>query len=333
MASVAHLHATRLFHRIATVSTDSHSHSPTRRAIAGFVRLRRYFGGFAPNTRATLWMLFSFCFFTVETIGTRMIGAELPIMQLVLVRSGAQFLVLLPFLIRAGPSVFRTEHIGLHAVRGLLTIGGLATYFYSYTHLPLASATSIGFARNLFIVAFAAIVLGEVVRWRRWTATLVGLVGVIVIMRPGIEEVSPAYLVAVIGAAFGAAITLATRALATREAPIQIMAYIAVFTTLGSLVPGILVWQNPTAWQALWLVVIGFIGPMGQYVAIRSFRLGEASALAAVDYARLLFAVAAGYLVFAELPDRYTILGAAIIIISTLYITIREARLARERRT
>ncbi len=111
------------------------------------------------------------------------------------------------------------------------------------------------------------------------------------------------------------------------------MAYIAVFTTLGSLVPGVLVWQNPTAWQALWLVIIGFIGPMGQYVAIRSFRLGEASALAAVDYARLLFAVAAGYFVFAELPDRYTVLGAAIIIISTLYITIREARLARERRT
>ncbi len=104
-------------------------------------------------------------------------------------------------------------------------------------------------------------------------------------------------------------------------------------TTLGSLVPGLLVWQTPTAWQTLWLVVIGFIGPMGQYVAIRSFRLGEASALAPVDYARLLFAVAAGYFVFAELPDRYTVLGAAIIVISTLYITIREARLAREGRT
>lgn len=111
------------------------------------------------------------------------------------------------------------------------------------------------------------------------------------------------------------------------------MAYIALFTTLGSLVPGILAWQTPTAWQALWLVVIGFFGPVGQYVAIRAFRLGEASAMAPVDYARLIFAVGAGFLVFGELPDRWTVLGAAIIVSSTLYITIREARLARAARS
>jgi len=278
-------------------------------------------------------MLFSFCFFTFEMIGTRMIGAEVPTAQIVLVRSAAQLLLLLPFLVRAGPVVFRTDHIGLHALRGVLTVGGLFTYFYSYGHLPLASAVSISFARNLFIVAMAAIVLGEIVRWRRWTATIVGLIGVLVIMRPGAEEFSFAYGVAVVGAATGAAITLATRALATREAPIQIMAYIALFTTLGSLVPGVLAWQTPTAWQALWLLVIGFFGPIGQYVAIRAFRLGEASAMAPVDYARLIFAVGAGFLVFGELPDRYTVIGAAIIVASTLYITVREARLARAARS
>ena len=302
---------------------------PMRRFTAGFVRARRRWRGATQNTRATLWMLFSFCFFTFEMIGTRMIGAEVPTAQIVLVRSAAQLLILLPFLLQAGPGVFRTEHIGLHALRGILSVGGFFAYFYSYGHLPLASAVSISFARNLFIVAMAAIVLGEIVRWRRWTATIVGLLGVLVIMRPGAGDFSFAYGVAVIGAATGAAITLATRALATREAPIQIMAYIAVFTTLGSLVPGVMAWQTPTAWQALWLVVIGTFGPIGQYVAIRAFRLGEASAMAPIDYARLIFAVGAGYFVFAELPDRWTVVGAAIIIASTLYITIREARLAR----
>lgn len=308
------------------------SQPPMRRVTAGYVRARRRWRGCSQNTRATLWMLFSFCFFTFEMIGTRMIGAEVPTAQIVLVRSAAQFVVLLPFLIQAGPGVFRTEHVSLHALRGILSVGGFFCYFYSYGHLPLANAVTLSFARNLFVVALAAIVLGEIVRWRRWSATIVGLIGVLVIMRPGAGAIDFAYGVAVVGAATGAAITLATRALATREAPIQIMAYIALFTTLGSLVPGVLAWQTPTAWQTLWLLVIGFFGPIGQYVAIRAFRLGEASALAPVDYARLLFAVGAGFLVFGELPDRWTVLGATIIVSSTLYITFREARLAKAQR-
>ncbi len=277
-------------------------------------------------------MLLSFGFFTCETIGTRMIGDELPIIQLVFIRSVAQLAILLPFVLRAGSAALRTSHFPLHALRGGLTVVGLYAYFYSYAHLPMASAVSISFARNLFIVAFAAMVLGEIVRWRRWTATIVGLLGVVVVMRPGVGEFSPAYAVAVFGAATGAAITLTTRALATREAPVQIMAYIAIITTLGTLVPGLLAWQMPTAAQALWLLVIGICGPAGQYLSIRAFRLGEASALAPVDYARLLYAVAAGYLIFAELPDRYTVAGAAIIVASTLYITLREAQLARRQR-
>ncbi|MFM8989757.1 MAG: EamA family transporter, partial [Alphaproteobacteria bacterium] len=168
--------------------------------------------------------------------------------------------------------------------------------------------------------------------WRRWSATIVGFVGVVVVMRPGAVEFSPAYLVAVAGAATGASITLTTRALARREAPVQIMAYIALICTASTLLPGILAWEWPDARQAFWLAAIGIFGPAGQYVAIRAFRLGEASALAPVDYARLIFAVAAGYLVFAEVPDAWTVAGAAIIVCSTLYITIREARLARAAR-
>jgi drug/metabolite transporter (DMT)-like permease len=303
-----------------------------RRAIATAARLRRGWRGRAENTRATALMLVAFALFTFETIATRMIGTEMPIAQLVLLRSVAQLAILLPFLMRAGPAVLRTSHPGLHALRGGLTIAGLFAYFYSYAHLPMASAVSISFARNLFIVAFAALVLGEVVRWRRWSATIVGFIGVVVVMRPGAGEFSPAYLVAVAGAATGAAITLTTRALARREAPVQIMAYIAIICTAGTLLPGLLAWEWPDARQACWLAVIGIFGPAGQYVAIRAFRLGEASALAPVDYARLLFAVAAGYLVFAEVPDAWTVAGAAIIVCSTLYITIREARLARAAR-
>lgn len=303
-----------------------------RRMMSRYVRGRRFWRELSPSTRATLWMLLSFCFFTFEMIATRMLGGSVPTAQLVFVRSAAQLVVLVPFILQAGPAAFRTQHLTLHAARGLLSVGGFFAFYYSYAQLPLADAVSISFARNLFIVALAALVLGEIVRWRRWTATIIGLVGVIVIMRPGIETMSPAYVVAVIGAATGAAITLATRALATREAPVQIMTYIAVFTTLGSLVPGVIAWQTPDAWQTFWLFVIGFFGPIGQYIAIRAFRLGEASALAAVDYARLLFAIGAGFLVFSEFPDRYTLLGAGIIIASTLYITYREAVLARQAR-
>lgn len=274
-------------------------------------------------------MMLAFALFTGKSIGTRMVGSEIPTAQLVLVRSVSQLALLAPFLIRAGPGVLRTAHFGLHGLRGTLTVAGLFAYFYSYAHLPLATAVSISFARNLFIVAFAAMVLGEIVRWRRWTATVIGFIGVVVVMRPGVDSLSPAYAVALCGAATGAAITLATRALATRESPLQIMAYIGLFTLVGSVVPGILSWQTPTAWQALWLAAIGLFGPAGQYVSIRAFRLGEASALAPIDYTRLIFAVTAGYLVFAELPDRMTVIGAAIIVGSTLYITLREARLAR----
>jgi drug/metabolite transporter (DMT)-like permease len=307
----------------------------SRRITLRYARTRRTWRGFGDNTKGALLLLLAFVFFTAEVVAMRMVANALPMSQMVLVRSASQLVVVLPLILAAGPSFLRTQHLKLHSLRGMLSVLGYFCYFYSFTHLTIVDATTIGFSRNLFITAFAGLFLAEIVRWRRWSATIIGFLGVLVMMQPGsggtILQLDLSYAIALIGAMTGAAITLATRALATRESPMQIIAYIGIFTTLGSAIPGLYWWVMPNLEQAFWLFVMCAVGVIGQYIAVHAFRLGEASALAPVDYLRLLYAVAAGFLLFNELPGLHTLIGALIIVLSTLYITYREAQLRRQR--
>ena len=222
---------------------------------------------------------------------------------------------------------------GLHLARALAGSFAMMCGFYALTHLPLATATAITFSRPFFLIVLAVLFLGEPVRWRRWSATAVGFAGVIVMLRPGAGEFDPAMLVA-IGQAFAASMVVVfLKRMPPGERHLTVLFYTAAYTTVFTLGPALWVWHEVTGPVLVMAILLGAIGVTSQAAIVRAYRIAEATAVAPFDYARLLFATLFGIVLFTEFPDIWTILGAGIIVASTVYIARREARLGAPPKT
>jgi drug/metabolite transporter (DMT)-like permease len=175
----------------------------------------------------------------------------------------------------------------------------------------------------------AAVVLHEVVRWRRWSATAFGFLGVLVMFRPGHGVLEIAAFAALFGALCVATVRLLIKRLAATEGSLTMLVYLGLISTTVTAVPAAFVWQNPTLVEIALLVLLGCVSSATQIFMIRGYSIGEASALAPFEYARLPFAAFYGFLLFAEIPDLYTMAGALMIVGATLYIARREHVLSK----
>lgn len=280
------------------------------------------------NTRGAVWVLIACFGFTIMATMAKALGQRLDSFQVAFFRCIFGFLFLLPFLIRAGGvTALRTGVPHLHGARALTGVVAMMCGFYAITHLPLATATAITFTKPFFMIVLAVLFLGEAVRWRRWSATAVGFVGVLIIVRPGTGMFEPAMLVAVLQAlAIACSVTLVKK-IPIREPHVTVLFYTAIVSTVVTAVPAALVWQSPSGEDWLLAVLIGGVGVASQACVVRGYRIGEATAMAPFDYSRLLFATGFGFVFFLEVPDLPTFVGAGVIIASTVYIARREARL------
>ena len=286
----------------------------------------------APNVRGALWLVLAgFVLISMNSL-VKSIGARLPAAEMLFFRGAFGSLFLLPLLLWFGWRSVATQHPWMHLLRTSFGTASMFGVFYAVTHLPLADATAILFSSPLFATVFAALILRETVGWRRATATAVGFCGVLVMMRPGADAAEPAAFVAIAAALLTGALAIIIRRLSGKDSPYVIIFW---FTTAGSLIAlpaALAVWVTPLPGDWPLLVVIGLLGLIGQTAFTFAFSTGESSAVAPFDYVRLIFAGLFGYLFFAELPDLWSLTGAAIIMASTFYIMRREARLARARR-
>ncbi len=281
------------------------------------------------NVRGALWMLAAVSVFSTMDAVIKLLGQSLDSFQIALFRCVFGGIAILPFALRGGFGALRTRRPGGHLARALIGYTAMVFGFYAVTQLPLADATALSFTRPLFMIVLAVLFLGEQVRWRRWSATAVGFLGVLVMARPGEADIDIATLSAIAASLFVAGVGVMLKRLAATERPETIIFYFTVISSLLALGPAIYVWRTPTPLEFFGLAAIGALGSLGQYFTIRSYRIAEATAVDPVDYARLLLAAAFGFLLFREVPDRWSLMGALIIIASTLYITRREARLRR----
>jgi drug/metabolite transporter (DMT)-like permease len=225
-----------------------------------------------------------------------------------------------------------TQRLSVHVWRALIGVAAMLLWFSALAVLPLAQAVALNFTVPLFATAGAALFLGEVVRVRRWSATIVGFVGVLVIVRPGFAEVSPAALLPVLAAVVMAVSTLVVKSLARTEQPAAIVFYMTLLMTPLSLPPALFVWQTPS-WSALgWMGLVAVVANASHILMTRAYGVADASAVLPFDYTRLPFTAAIGYLAFAEVPDLWTWVGAAVIAAATFYIAQREAAQARAER-
>jgi drug/metabolite transporter (DMT)-like permease len=205
----------------------------------------------------------------------------------------------------------------------------MATWFYGITVVPLATATAVNFTVPLFATLAAALVLHEDVRLRRWSAVVIGFIGVLVIMRPGSERLDANLLLLLLSAATGAMNNITVKFLVRSESPGKIVALFMLYLTPLSLVPALFVWQWPSLSSVGVLIGLGSLGTVAHLSVARALAAADASACAPFEFARLPFSALIGFVWFGEVTDLWTWVGAAIIGGSSVYVAHREARLAR----
>ncbi len=301
-----------------------------RRGGPAMSSVRRRWEELPLAVRAAVLMLTGSLLFSIMGAIVKLLGQRLDSFQLAFFRCLFGFLAILPFvLLERGHHVFRTTHPWGHLLRGAVGVGAMVAGFYATTRLALTNSTALSFTAPLFMILTAILLLGEKVRWRRGLATLAGFFGVLVMVRPGGGSLDQAAIVGLFGAFLVAVSTTLIKRLSATESALTILVYFGLFSSILTAPPAWLVWRPPDAGELALLALIGGLGAIGQFCQVRAFALGELTAVAPIDYSRLVFAGIMGYLLFAELPDRYTIVGALIIVLSTLYIAYREAHLSR----
>ena len=240
--------------------------------------------------------------------------------------------LMLPLLAWRGLSLVRSNAPELYALRAIISLFSMTAWFYAISLIPIGELTAIGFLSPLFGTLAAVLLLGEKVRARRITALAVGFAGAMVMLRPGMSPVGLGQGLALFSAMTGGLMAVLLKQLAGRDDPDKIVFLTTLIMTPLSLIAALFVWRWPT-WELLpSITIVGLTGVLGHMALARAFRATEASVVVSLEFARLPFTVALGFLLFGELIDVWTWVGAAIIFASAVYINRREAQLRREAR-
>lgn len=296
------------------------------RVVRGRARLRAWWAGASPNLRGSVYMLSALLVYAVMVGAIKHVGGVVPLVQILLIRQIIMSLIILGFSAGRLRPLLRTRRPGLQIVRSLLTLAAMLCGFTAVIQIPLAQATAIGFSQVLFVTIAAVIILKEVVDARRWAATVIGFVGVLVMLKPSGDGLDTFALLAVAGAVLNAGITVSVRMLAATERTDTILIWQGMVMIAALALPAWLWWVPPDAMQWFWLVVLSLFGTAGQWLITRAYQVGEAAALAPLDFSRLILASLTGFVFFAEIPALSTWIGAAIVVGATLYTIRKNAR-------
>ena len=287
----------------------------------------------APPLRAAWLMLGSTLSFGIMALAIRYATAHVPTQEVAFFRNAFGLLALLPMLMRSGRAPLRTRQLPLYFVRSAIGLASMLCAFWALGHLPMAQAVSLSYSTPLFVTIFAVLWLGETVRARRWAAVIIGFIGVLVIVRPGTGSFSLGSLVAVAAALLSSLVAIQIKQLTRVDGADTVVFYTYVFWVPLSLIPALFVWQWPEGMAWFWLALTGVMGTLGQLLWTRALRLGEVSALTPISFMQLPLVSVLAWLLFDEVLDRWTVLGAVIILGSNAYIAHREAVLVRRARS
>jgi drug/metabolite transporter (DMT)-like permease len=226
-----------------------------------------------------------------------------------------------------GLALVRTQHLRWHLIRGLMFVAMTGMNFWALQYLQLTVTASIFFLVPILVALLSAPLLGEKLDARRWAAIVAGFVGVLVVVRPGSEAFHPAILLSLANAVLYAFFNMMTRKLAAYDPPETIQFLPALVATVVIAPFALTAWQSPASWfEWILLCLMGIFGGTGHYLLAMAHRYAPASALAPFLYQQILYMALFGYLVFGNVPDKETWIGAAIVVASGLYLFSRERR-------
>ncbi|MCW3475181.1 DMT family transporter [Limobrevibacterium gyesilva] len=291
----------------------------------------------AARRRAILCVLGASACFAVAAAFVKAVAGAFPTFEIVAFRSGLATLATLPLLWRIGGlRALRTRRPWSHVWRMIWGFTGMATSFYGYATLPLATNTALGFAMPLVLTVLSVPLLGERVGWRRYTAVLVGLVGVLVVVRPwgGAADALPLVPAAVVlfGVVAWALAMISIRKMGEAgESNVVIVLWFSIGSTVMAAVLTVPVWVTPDPLQLAALCAVGVISALAQMLMTEGYRAGETTLVAPFEYGAIIYTTTLGLVIWGEVPDGWSLLGIAIIIGSGLYIWRREAVLGVRR--
>ena len=267
--------------------------------------------------------------FAAADVTSKFLSTGMPIIEIAWIRY-VLFLGLAAIMASRSPEhAFRPRNPKLQLLRGVCVTASSVLFVYGIRQMTMAQATTISFLSPLLITVLSIPLLGETVGIRRWAAVAVGMVGMLIVVRPGTDGFQPAALFGVASSCCWALALIITRKIASSDPPRTTILWSAMVGagTLTLLLPFDAAW--PTPWQFGLCVMLGFLSSAGQWMVVLAHRLAPASLLAPFSYTQLPWVTVGGYLVFANLPDRWTLVGASIIVASGLYTAHRERLRAR----
>ena len=277
-------------------------------------------------------ILASTVFLSCSDITAKYLSASVPAVEIAWLRYSVFLLIMLPAIFYGGPRrVLRSRRSGLQVFRALALVTSSILFISSLRFLPIAEATATSFAAPMFITALSIPLLGEKVGLRRWAATFAGLVGVLIVVRPGTSGFQPASILPLLAALGWASAVVVTRQTSAADDPLTTLSYSAVIGVLVLTVLAPFVWVLPD-WHVLALgTLIGCAATTGHWLIVIAFRYAGASILAPFTYMQLVWSTGLGILVFGAIPDEWTIVGATVVVLSGLYTAHREQVRSRER--
>lgn len=282
-------------------------------------RVQRRVALWPNNLQGALWIAIAGLVMTIMTALIKTVGDTIPVIQILFLRQMVMTATMMPGILRNPRQAFATDTPGLHLLRIALSSIAMVAGFTAMVHLPLADAVAISFSRSFFVAIFAILLLQEIVGRHRWAGIAAGFVGVIIITDPTGAEIDRYVLLALLSAAAVALIMVIVRKLAQRERLPTVITYQAVGVGLILAVPTYLIWVPPTPVEWMLLICIGLLSTLGQSLNFMAFRVGEATALAPVDYLRLIYSTAIGAVFFLEQPTWSTMIGALLVILGTFW--------------
>ena len=273
------------------------------------------------NVAGILWALLSGVLFTLAGALAKIAVIDYHVLQIIFFRQIVVLLSSLPIIARSFPASLSTKYPKLHVLRLAGAFTALTCGVWAFAVLPLTTAVTIGFSKIFFVALIASFFLGELVGRQRIIAIVMGFMGVVIVMRPGVENIIDIDTLIPLLSAVGAAVAATcVRRLSQTESTATLLAYQSIFGGVLAALPLYWFWVTPDFRGLLLLLGMGFVATLGQWVGVKSLRLGEASVVGSAEYLQLIYAAIFGFILFSEAPDQYTLMGAAIIVGAALYM-------------
>jgi len=281
------------------------------------------------SMQGAIWMVLSGFFFTGAAASVRYLSSDIHFIQISFFRAFFGILLMLPWLMSVGLVAMRTRQTGIYIARSTVSVAANLCWFAALGMMTIGDATALSFTTPIFITIAAMVLLREAASMKRWIGLLAGFGGTAIILRPGFAEMNVGAAWVLASAILFAGSALFVKVLAREDRPDTITMYQLIYMLPINFIPSLFVWVWPTPEQWIWAVMVGVLTTVAQRCYTRAYAAADASAIQPFDFMRLPFAVLLGFIMFAEWPDMWSVIGGVIIFGASIFVAHGETRAAR----